>query len=274
MHLLPDRMRKIERGHLPTESTNPGVCGKRFRRFELGKEAVRARLARKAIATAYGVRRPMLDARLRVLCCPAMREVVASLFLCILLGAACPALAQEPSSEVEEGVVREVNLATPRDTVRTFVYSMQRASGDEPALISDAVRCLDVEYLGTEEDAASKAGQLAAKLFQVLGELGIVVEEVPDSSTKSTVTLWRGDPADASLRKLSVELVRTGDEWRFSSEDACKELDAIGEAAARPMSDADDLSLQVHRDLRSPRATMNAFLRAMNSEPPDVRSSR
>jgi MscS family membrane protein len=199
-----------------------------------------------------------------------MRYAAASSVLCLVLGLASSAQAQELDAGVEaDGGVPEVDLSTPRSTMRSFVFSMQRANDDQPSLISDAVRCLDVDWLETEEGGGSRATQLAAKLFEVLGVLGIAVEEVPDTSKKATVTLWEGSAADPSTKKLAVELVRQDQQWRFSRR-TLEQLDDIREAAKRPSSEGDDTSLQVHRGLRSPRATMKTFLRAMNADPPNI----
>lgn len=172
--------------------------------------------------------------------------------------------------EADAGVeLPQVDLSTPRSTVRSFVFAMQRAAKDRPDLINDAVRCLDVEWLDEEEDGEARARQLAARLFEVLGQLGIVVEQVPDTTTRSSVSLWRGKAAEPKDKDLSVELVRKRQEWKFRQR-TLEQLDSIRAAAREARRETEEAALQVHADLRSPRATMQTFLRAMDSDPPDI----
>lgn len=172
----------------------------------------------------------------------------------------------EPDAGTE---LPQVDLSTPRSTLRSFVFAMQRAAKDRPDLINDAVRCLEVDWLAEEEDGEARARQIAARLFDVLGQLGVVVEKVPDDTTRGSVSLWRGKAVDPGDKELSVELVRKRDEWKFRRR-TLEQLDAIRTAARQARRESEEAALQVHAELRSPRATMQTFLRAMDSEPPDL----
>lgn len=206
-----------------------------------------------------------------------IRILTAWLALLSLLPQVAFAQAQEDggqASEVAEGTeldggldaadaVPQVDLSTPRSAVRSFGLSMQRAADDRPDLIDDAVRCLDLDWLEGDESAEDRARQLAAQLFELLGSLNIAVEDVPAASKSRSLELWSDDT-------LSVALVRSDGQWRFSRE-TLEQLDAIAAAVERAREEKeDDGDLHVHSELRSPRATMKAFLEAMDGEPPDL----
>ena len=200
----------------------------------------------------------------------AMRSSVALCVLSLSFGATLVAHAQELDAGVDpDAGVPQVDLSTPRATMRSFTFAMQRATEDQPSLINEAVRCLDVTWLESEVDPAPRARQLAAKLFEALGDLDIVVEQVPDDWNRSSFTVWQGTSPDASAQKLSVELVRKKQQWRFSR-GTLEDLDDIRSAVKRAQAELETEGPQVHADVRSPRATMKTFLRAMNATPPDL----
>ena len=206
------------------------------------------------------------------------------LALSLSLGASCAANAQQDADAgvrgessdagvnddaAADGGVPHVDLSTPRSAVRSFVFSMQRAADDRPELIDEAVHCLDVDWLAAEEDFESRARQLAAELFDVLANLDIPIEDVPDSSKKDSLTLWESTSAGPAAERLSVVLRREKKQWKFSRE-TLEQLGAISTAIKGERVEEKDDDLRVHKDLKSPRATMKTFLEAMDADPPDV----
>lgn len=205
-----------------------------------------------------------------------MRRLSIVLTLFVSLGVSVATRAQEEAdagpgpgshAELDGGVdagsaVPQVDLSTPRTAVRGFVIAMQRAANDRPELIGEAVRCLDVDWLEGSDSGESRARQLAARLFEVLGELDIAVEEVPDASKKSSVALWK-----ASSDRLSVSLVRSEKQWRFSRA-TLEQLDAISAAIGEERAEEEEVDPQARSAFKSPRATMETFLHAMDADPP------
>ena len=167
-----------------------------------------------------------------------------------------------------DGGVPRVDLSTPRSAFRGFVSSMVRAAADRPELMDEAVRCLDVEWLEGTQNGELRARQLATELFEVLSSLDIVVDDVPNTSKKDSLALWHSAGTGRSAEALSISLVRAEERWRFSRE-TLERLSAISAAIQREVTEK-DVDLHVRPALRSPRATMETFLYAMNADPPDV----
>ena len=207
-----------------------------------------------------------------------MRRLITMLALSLSLGSPLGADAQERAdARVDagsdagvdtDGGAPRVDLSTPRSAFRGFVVSVTRAAADHPELIDEAVRCLDVEWLEGTQNGELRARQLARELFEVLSSLDIVVDDVPNTSEKGSLALWQSAGTGRSAEALSISLVRTDEQWRFSRE-TLERLSAISAVIQREVTE-EDVDLQVRPALRSPRATMGTFLNAMNADPPDL----
>ena len=184
----------------------------------------------------------------------------------IALAALAPAQEAEQAHENRhEGVVaaRVAALGTPRATIRTFFESMQAVKSGNDAKLLEAVNCL---YLGdevSEEDRLNQGSGPAFTIFSVMEGLQFDLEQVPDepAGDNYTATLGQGDGA----MELYLHRYDTDNLWRISSRSLepaylahLAELAAVQAEAIEPESD------NFVPKLRSPRATMEAFLKGMN----------
>src|SRR5262249_62135584 len=102
-------------------------------------------------------------------------------------------------------------LRTPRATLQTLYYAVD-VYDYFPALIADAVACLDLGGAMTSDDAA--AALLAVQLETVLKTLDVPLASVPDVPTAEPVQFeLPGEPKSA---KSTITLRRATDGlWRF-----------------------------------------------------------
>lgn len=167
------------------------------------------------------------------------------------------------------------DLSNPRAAVQAFVVAMQQAES-RPEAIDEAILSLESDWLEDQEDAGGRVRALATELSAALSTLGVSFDAVPnetrsrkvtthsvmspDGSKSLTITLVRGKPLEGADADVSHA-------WRFS-EETLKALPAL-RAALATVADLDaDYEGRTH--LRSPRATMEAFLEAMRQDPPDL----
>ena len=179
-----------------------------------------------------------------------------------------------PATQVEAGApdtkpVPTADLSSPRATMRTFLVAVQAATGDHPERIDEAVACLDVSGL-EGEDAAERARGLARRLQAVIDALGVKLEDIPDAPETSDYVFHQADSTEGVSGGPEISLSRDadGERWLFTPQTltSVPALEAKTKEDVPPAKSADST---VPAARRSPRATMDTFIRAMKSDPPD-----
>ncbi len=142
--------------------------------------------------------------------------------------------------------------------MREFLLAVSESEG-KPERIKDAVVCLDLSAL--EPDAAAEggpklAGQLEKIIEQIIQDQGLTLETIPEE--------WEKEQYTFGNEQRSVVLGRQADgRWRFSRETVA----AIQEMHQEVRKEATTQKVEAPSDVpvehRSPRATMETFLKAI-----------
>ncbi len=162
-----------------------------------------------------------------------------------------------------------VDLSSPRATIRTFLLAAQEANGDKPERIDDAVKCLDVSRL-PEEGRSEAARALARRLDTLIDRIGVKLDDIPDETFEDVYTFHSVTPDGTGGPALDIrlDLSEEAETWLFAA-DTLDAIPALEQATVkRNAPEVTDTS--VAAAARTPRATMAAFLDAMNAEPPDL----
>ncbi|MFP4191754.1 MAG: mechanosensitive ion channel family protein [Candidatus Hydrogenedentota bacterium] len=189
--------------------------------------------------------------------------------------------AEEPLPEPERP---EFNLTHPRATVRTFLDAMNAVEAGEPARIADAMACFHI----TEEQPEAMAATCARQLFEILDELTIDLQAIPDDPDVSqfewtlpqdvTLILHRYEDERYRFNSATVEAIPEFHE-RIVEEEAPPEPVAPPPAPepedpatpAAPTEGAEPVQPAIDPDLETPRATMRTFLEGMRDWDDDGR---
>lgn len=151
------------------------------------------------------------------------------------------------------------NLESPRQTARTFLNAMAAVNAGDPNRMDDALACLYLQDLAEEEREAA-GRDLAVKLYEVLNSFTFKLDAIPEDPTSAEHTILLG----SGEHEVRVVLARNKDAmWRFSYSKTLSNLDAYY-ARVQETSDPSSEDALIEPTLRSPRATMELFLTAMN----------
>ena len=122
--------------------------------------------------------------------------------------AAVPSVSSSPPAAVE---VYDPALASPRDTLRTFLEAMEQIKSGRPEALEDALRAMNLDELPALV-RESEGRDLAVKLLGVINRTRIVnLEKVP-SRRDGAPYVFRDDSDGA------VIVAKENGSWRFSAE--------------------------------------------------------
>ena len=180
--------------------------------------------------------------------------------------------ATAPAAEdAEQQPKRTLDLSNPRAAMRAFLAAIQDAAGDHPERIDDAVKCLDTSQLeGEGEERARLARALARRLHDVIDKKGVKLDDIPEDEEGTDYLYHQLEVEEGVTPVPEIRLARnrvTG-EWQFTSQTLVS-IPALEEAVAVQVEPAKPIESKVPAGRRSPRATMAAFLEAMNADPRD-----
>ncbi len=184
--------------------------------------------------------------------------------LCLLFCAGYPPnlAAQAPESQQEIPAVALVDLSTPRATVQTFFRAMIAFKAGNVDRLGDAVNCI---YLGDDlepEERLNQGSSPAYIIFAVMDGLQFDMELIDDNPSERNlkVTLGEGEGSfDLYLRRYDDDL------WRISSQSLKPDyLAALEEIVAERESIEGEEEGGFVLALKSPRVTMEAFIKGMN----------
>lgn len=188
--------------------------------------------------------------------------------------AEAPAETRVDAAAEEAPAPRELDLSSPRATMREFLLANQDAFRDRPERIEDAVKCLDMSELDGE-DVAERARVLARRLFTVIDNEGVRLDDIPEEPTEDSWVFRTVEPAEGEegeVVAITLGLDPQTGSWLFTSSTLAAipilekrvEKDVKEEKAATT-----DAAGEIPATRRTPRATMATFLEAMNSKPPN-----
>ncbi|MGD2108931.1 MAG: mechanosensitive ion channel family protein [Phycisphaerae bacterium] len=169
---------------------------------------------------------------------------------------------------------RTLDLSGPRATMRTFLLAMQDAAGDHPERIDDAVRCLDIsEVEGTGEERAKLARSLAGRLHEIIQQIGVKLDSIPEQHEDPSYIFYKTIARDEDVPEPKVEIGRDeqSGNWLFSTTTLAS-VPLLEEAvkAEAELDLAKSVESLIPAARRTPRATMQTFLDAMNADPRDL----
>ncbi len=165
-----------------------------------------------------------------------------------------------PAARVEKS-----NFRTPRATVKTFFEAMQAFEAGNESRLIDAVRCL---YMGEDippEEQINQGSQHAQILFAAMDGLQFDMESIEESPPGENYEAVLGEGENSFT--LYLHRYDTDGLWRISSRSLEPEYLANLQALA-DVHEETEAALEggyVHT-LRSPRVTMEAFIKGMNGE--------
>ena len=172
-----------------------------------------------------------------------------------------------------------LDLSSPRATMRTFLVAAQEAKGDFPERIDDAVGCLDLLEL-EGEDRLERARQLAHRLHNIIARQDVKnLDDIPEQTDKTECLFFTLSPAQVRefepgedpvpKREIKLELDSETGEWRFTALTLAS-IPTLEKAAQKKAEQVKEVDGSIPVARRSPRATMETFLNAMNAEPKDL----
>src|SRR5439155_718053 len=174
------------------------------------------------------------------------------------------ALGQQPTRPNPQPALRTpqpdaafvAKLRTPRATLQTLYYAVD-VYDYFPALIADAVACLDLGGAMTSDDAA--AALMAVQLETVLKTLDVPLASVPDVATAEPVQFeLPGEPKSA---KSTITLRRSADGlWRFDRP-TVEAIPTLHRAAVARQKDLQAERAALREGYTDARATIRRFRR-------------
>jgi MscS family membrane protein len=178
--------------------------------------------------------------------------------------------ATEPQEAGAEPAARTLDLSSPQATMQTFLVAIQDAKGDHPERIDDAVRCLDTSALeGEGEERTERVRMLAGRLYIIIDEQGVNLDDIPQEMEGADYVFHQLDVADGPPPEIRLVRNMETQQWLFSAS-TLRSIPALEEAVVEKAEPPEPVASEVPAARRSPRATMGAFLDAMNAEPPDL----
>lgn len=184
-----------------------------------------------------------------------------------MLAAFARAQAPERADAAPDSVAEAAQPAqgSPRATVRTFFESMQAfRSGNELRLL-DAVNCL---YLGdglTDDVRVNRGASPAQTIYAVMEQVQFDLGAIPEAPQGDDYTLRLG--ADDEAPTLYLHRYEDDGLWRFSSRTLDPaHLDRLAAHAAERASASEPETAQFVPRFRSPRATLEVFIKGMRGE--------
>lgn len=152
---------------------------------------------------------------------------------------------------------------TPRATIKTFFEAMQAYRSGNEGKLPEAVECL---YLGeglTDEEKLNQGGGPAHTLFAALDSLQFDLASITDEPGGSDYTATIG--ADDNPLELHLHRYEDDGLWRISSRTLAPEyLAEVAQRVEARASAAEQGEVTFQDKLRSPRATMETFIKGMN----------
>ena len=175
---------------------------------------------------------------------------LAALFLC---AAACAQDGENPPAPID--------LSSPQATVRTFFDAMSAVEGGNEARVSEAIACVYVGDDLEETEYMTRGAAAAQAIFEVLSHFKFMISDIPAEVPGSDWKL----PLEKGDLKATLRLHRYDDGlWRFASDAVTEEmLNEIRTTAQEEETPAED-GLVFDPRMRSPRSTMQTFIRGMN----------
>jgi len=191
--------------------------------------------------------------------------------LSLILLVICPSLLLVPVADAQERrpermgrSLESADLETPRATVKTFFEAMRGYKAGNAARLVDATQCL---YLGEEltpEERVNAGSQPAHTLFAAMDGIQFDMDSIETGATARNLNVNLGEGEDQFtlyLRQYDDGL------WRISSQslepDYLASLETIVARRDEAVKAAESEFLHA---LRSPRVTMEAFIKGMNGE--------
>lgn len=191
-------------------------------------------------------------------------------FLLALAFLAWSASGQLPGSPGEGERPKEAQAAlraamqSPRATVRTFFEAMQAVKAGNDSKLLEAVRCI---YLGeglSDEDALNQGSPPAHTIFSVMEGLQFNLESISDAPEGTNYTAKLGD--SEYTMDLYLHRYEENGLWRISSRSLEPAyLETLAAQAAAMAGAAPANASQYVQKYRSPRATLEAFIKGMNA---------
>ena len=156
----------------------------------------------------------------------------------------------------------DVDLSSPRATIRSFFEAMSAVQGGNEARIEEAFHCLYVGDELSEAERLDTAATTAHKLYEILDNVRFELEAIAEEVGGDTYTaeLGSGD------RSIALKLHRYDDgQWRFNSQtlDSAR-LAELQAAVTGTLKPEDENGPQFNEGLKSPRAAIRTFLFGMD----------
>ncbi len=162
---------------------------------------------------------------------------------------------------------RTLDLSNPRATMRTFLVAIQNADADQPERIDDAVQCMDTTEI-EDEGRGERARSLARRLHAVIDGVGVKLDDIPtDSEREFVFHIVEGSDGPRPAIRLTPN--PDSGQWRFTTLTLAS-IPALEESLKATEPAKPDTNAEVPAARRSPRATMETFLNAMNADPADL----
>ncbi len=174
-----------------------------------------------------------------------------------------------------------LDLSSPRATMRTFLVAVQEAKGDSPERIDDAAACMITSGL-KGEGAEERARQLAHRLHDIIDKQNVILDDIPEATEdveylffklpEDQVKKFEPDKDPPPIREIRLALDTETGEWRFTALTLASipTLKKAADKKVEPSKPRPSGSGLIPVARRSPRATMETFLNAMNAEPKDM----
>jgi len=155
-----------------------------------------------------------------------------------------------------------LDLSSPRATIRTFFEAMGAVQAGSTERIEEAIACLYLDEELTGEDRLDQGAKAAHELYAVLDALQFVMTDIAEEVQGQNYTAELG----SGETPVSLKLHRYEDgRWRFSSRTTEESsLEELRETVVEDEGEKETEGPGFVEALKSPRATMQTFIRGMN----------
>ena len=169
-----------------------------------------------------------------------------------------------------------VDLTSPRATMRTFLLAVEEARREDPNRINDAVKALDLTNIPADQ-RKERGPSAARRLYDIVDQIGVRLEDVPEETSQGEYVFHRGDPVDNATGEddgkpitpiVSIGLDYDTERWRFTT-DTIASLPLLETQRKELKAQAPKPDAQIPIRYRSPRSLMQTFIESMNETPPD-----
>ncbi len=177
-------------------------------------------------------------------------------------------------AEADTPPERVLDLSNPRAAMQEFLVAVQDSLGDRPDRIDDAVACMDTSGL-IGEDRIERARKLARRLHDLIDRQGVKLDDIPADQDGPTYLFFRPVESDKPGPEIQIGRDRVTDLWRFTAFtlESIPALEAAAKAKNAGAAEAKVVASEVPAARRSARATFATFLKAMNSDPPNLKDA-